>query len=161
MSLMKLSQFAGPAPVKKVMAARNNGAIAKSLVDAASSLGLDAFMIQTGQESEYTSFTVVCDGKRTAQSTDGKNRSDIQIIFDVPFTGNMVGKVMHGMESGPADHVMRQIVAHAVKGAGIAAQQVDREVNPELCMNPNAYAGSAPIGQVPGTAQMGVPNGMA
>jgi hypothetical protein len=163
MKLTKLSQTMGEPQAKRNRPPRNNGAIAEALVNAASSLGLDAFAIQTGEENGFTSFSVICNGKRMRMAQAGMGeRSDIQITFDVPYTGNMVGKVMHGMESGPADHVMRQIVAHAVKGSGIAAQQVEREVNPELCMNPDAYA--APGGQVqaPGMTQMGVqPNGMA
>lgn len=156
MNFTKLSQET-PAPQPQRTPPRNNEAIAQALVDSAAQLGLDAFLLQTGQAGEATSFSVVCNGRnmRMAQA-GGPPVPDIQIIFDIPYFGCMTGSVIHGMENGPADHVMRKIVSGAVRGSGIVAQQQGRVVNQEQCMGGRAaQAAPAPM------ATQGVPNGMA
>lgn len=123
-----------PAPAApeepKTEGLRDSKQIAEAIANSARGLGLKADVQEGFSAGDAKSYTVTCLGER----------ANIEIIFDVPTYGDMVGRVKSGLERGEGVRkVMRQIVANAVKEGGIAALPGQATFDPLLAMNPNHY----------------------
>ena len=110
---------------------RDGKSIADALVKSAEGLGLLAFSLPIGD-----AILVSCRSRtKTAQE-----EAEIQFSFTVPSFGDMEGSIDRGLEKGDGVRkVFRQIVANAVKEAGIVAIPTQTDIDTVLAVNPNHY----------------------
>ena len=118
---------AGPAYQGK----RDGKSIAEALVNAATGLGF---------ESGYFSMGDVFHVSVYSRSKAGQDDAEIKFSFEIHPFGDMEGSIDRGLEKGDGVRkVFRQIVANAVKEAGIVAIPTETDIDTILAVNPNHY----------------------